>query len=271
MVRALKGAAGRGVERQAFIANLLQAASAPGGVVLVALTLRADFYGNCAPYTELREALAAQQEYLGPMTAAELRRAIEEPAQRGGWTLEPGLADVVLKGQGADGARGPEPGALPLLSHALLETWQRRRGRTLTVSGYLAAGGMRGAIGETSEVVYHDELDPEQQAAARGIFLRLTELSEASGLADTRRRASLDELVPRPEAAALVRQVLARLAGARLTITAEGRHGRSGARGPDRRMAHAARLAGGEPRRSAAAPPPKAGGRKLGEAATRPE
>jgi hypothetical protein len=63
--------------------------------------------------------LVEHQEYLGPMSAEELRRAIEEPAKRNGWELEQGLADLML------GEFGDEPGRLPLLSHALLETWNR--------------------------------------------------------------------------------------------------------------------------------------------------
>ena len=91
---------------------------------VVVLTLRADFYAQCAEFDNLREALERYQRYIGAMSQEELRRAIEEPARRGGWELEPGLVDVLLQDV------GDEPGALPLLSHALLETWKRRRGRT---------------------------------------------------------------------------------------------------------------------------------------------
>jgi WD40 repeat protein len=206
-------------ERRAFIENLMVAASVPDGCVWVALTLRADFYAQCAPYTALRQALASQQEYIGPMTPADLRRAIEEPTRRGGWELETGLVDLMLKDVGADGPYLAEPGALPLLSHALLETWNRRRGRTLTISGYLASGGVRGAISETAEVVFQDELDAHQQGIARSIFLRLTELGDDEIPAETRRRASIEELIPKPEDAAAVREVLTHLADARLVVT----------------------------------------------------
>lgn len=67
-----------------------------------------------------RDAVAQHQEYIGPMTTEELRRAIEEPAKRSHWEFEPGLVDLILRDV------GDEPGALPLLSHALLETWKRR-------------------------------------------------------------------------------------------------------------------------------------------------
>ena len=71
------------------------------------------------------------------MTTEELRRAMEEPAKRGQWAFEPGLVDLILRDA------GDEPGALPLLSHALLETWKRRAGHTLTLKGYADAGGVR--------------------------------------------------------------------------------------------------------------------------------
>ena len=104
---------------------------------------------------------------------------------------------------------------MPLLSHALLETWQRRRGNVMTLKAYAESGGVRGAIARTADRVYHVELDAAQQAIARSIFLRLTELGE--GNQDTRRRVALRELVPasgrrrRGGAAVLARLVAARL------------------------------------------------------------
>jgi WD40 repeat protein len=213
-------------ERQAFVDNLLNAvAPSPVGALptgegwrggdgptIVVLTLRADFYAHCAQFADLREALAKQQEYIGPMSADELRRAIEEPAKRGDWNFEEGLVDLLLR------EVGNEPGALPLLSHALLETWKRRHGRVLTLKGYTDSGGVHGAIAKTAETIFN-ELTPEQQTIARNIFLRLTELGE--GTQDTRRRAALTELIPHPEAKAAVEAVLKTLADARLITTHE--------------------------------------------------
>ncbi len=98
----------------------------------------------------------------------------------------------------------------------MLETWHRRRGRTLTLSGYLASGGVRGAIAETAEAVFQDQLSPQQRAIARRIFMRLTELGESEAVADTRRRVTFDELISKPEDATAVRDTLAMLADARL-------------------------------------------------------
>jgi WD40 repeat protein/transcriptional regulator with XRE-family HTH domain len=206
-------------ERCAFVDNLMNAVSEPGGSMFVILALRADFYNQCAPYPTLRDALSTQQEYIGLMNATELRRAIEEPAIRGGWELEPGLGELLLQDVGAETGHIPEPGALPLLSHALLETWKRRQGRKMTVSGYLASGGVRGSIAETADSVFQDELDEQQQAIARNIFLRLTQFGENEQTAETRRRTSFDEFTRKPEDAPSVQAVLGKLTDARLVIT----------------------------------------------------
>ncbi len=211
-------------ERQAFIDNVLAAACPPepgeedgqcGSEqnVAVIVVLRADFYVHCSPYAGLREALERHQVFVGPMSAAELRRAVEEPARRGGWAFQPGLVDLLLR------EIKDEPGALPLLSHALLETWQRRRGRTMTLAGYHESGGVRGAIAHTANRVL-EGLDPQEQEITRRIFVRLTEPGE--GTQDTRRRAALSELVAGAADAAQVEAVLHTLAAARLVTIGAG-------------------------------------------------
>lgn len=201
-------------ERILFIERLLDLAHEPEGKTFILIALRADFYSHCAQYPQLRQAVADEQEYIGQMTREELRRAIEEPARCGGWEFEPGLVDLLLNDIGAQATGEPEPGALPLLSHALLATWERRRGRMLTLGGYLASGGVRGAIAETAENVFNDQLNQSQQELARDVFLRLTELGE--GTEDTRRRAALNELARQSAEATQLRLVLNTLAEARL-------------------------------------------------------
>ncbi len=201
-------------ERAGFIEKLLALAQDSSRATTVVLALRADFYSHCAQYPRLRQAVATEQEYIGQMSTEELRRAIEEPAQQGGWQFEPGLVDILLQDVGAHGSSEPEPGALPLLSHALLATWENRRARTFTREGYHASGGVRGAIAETAESVFTDQLNREQQELAKDVFLRLTELGE--GTEDTRRRAALNELVRQSKEATQLRAVLNTLADARL-------------------------------------------------------
>lgn len=201
-------------ERRLFIDNLLTAAGPETtGPTVAIITLRADFYHHCAQYDTLRAALSSHQEYIGPMKLEELRLAIEYPAKREGYEFEPGLVDLLLRDV------GNEPGALPLLSHALLETWNNRHGHILTFESYYKSGGVQEAIAKTAENTYHNNLTSEQQGIARRIFLSVTELGE--GTQDTRRRASFSELILRPEEVSIVESVLKTLADARLITTSE--------------------------------------------------
>lgn len=206
-------------ERAGFVESLMDASLRQDGEALIVIVMRADFYAHCAGFNRLRQALAQHQEYIGPMRDEELRRAIEAPAQRGHWELEPGTVELLLHDIGADAGHTPEPGALPLLSHALLATWQRRRGRVMTLSGYTASGGVRGAIAETAEAVFYDQLEPEQREIARKIFLRLTELGGDASIADTRRRVGIGELELMPNNREDVQEVIQALADARLITT----------------------------------------------------
>lgn len=196
-------------ERQAFVDNLLMAANPDGAVTLI-LTLRADFYHYCAEFPELRAALETRQKYIGAMSKAELRRAIQEPARLGQWQLQAGLVEQMLQDV------GDEPGALPLLSHALLETWKRRSGRMLTLAGYQLAGGVQGAIAKTADDTFL-AFAPNQQAIARTIFLRLTELGNDAQ--DTRRHVHPDELTLSNASREEVSYVLKILTDVRLVTT----------------------------------------------------
>ena len=194
--------------RRGFIELLVAAAGARDGRCVVALALRADFYGRCAAHPELAAELADSQVLVGPMTDQELRRVVLEPARRVGCVVEPGLPETILEDVAA------EPGTLPLVSTALLETWERRRGRSLTRTAYAETGGVRGAVARLADGVY-DAFDPAEQATARAVFLRLTEPGE--GADDLRRRARREELGDDP----VTERVLGVLVARRLVIADE--------------------------------------------------
>ena len=199
-------------ENRAFFDNLLEATDAhdPQPVTVV-LVLRADFYAQLAQHDRLRERVSQNQEFIGAMSRDELFEAIVKPAALGNWKIQEGMVELMLDDV------GDEPGALPLLSHALLETWKRRRGRTLTLSGYTESGGVRGAIAKTAESVFQQRLTPEQRPIARMIFIRLAELGDDS--LDTRRRAAFSELITRATDEPTINAVLKILTDARLVVT----------------------------------------------------
>ena len=186
-------------ERQRFIGALLTAARAANGRCRVVLGVRADFYAHCTAYTELVEALRDSQVIVGPMTIDELRLAISQPAVRSGYAVETALlTELIAEVNG-------QVGVLPLLSHALLETWRRRRGSTLTLAGFQAAGGIEGALAQTAEAAYA-RLVPRQQQVAKEIMLRLTALGESTE--DTKRRVIRAELDDDPDTRAVLDQLV---------------------------------------------------------------
>ncbi|QIQ06569.1 hypothetical protein [Streptomyces liangshanensis] len=197
-------------ERERFVDSLVHAAQAPDSRTRVALAVRSDFYTHCTRLPGLVDALPHAHHPVGPMTAEELRAAIVQPAARSRLTVESALLTTLT----AD-AHG-RPGALPLLSHALLETWKRRRGNALTLAGYRAAGGFEDALTQTAEE-FHRALDDSRQEAARRLFLRLVALGE--GTEDTKRRVPRHELGDGPD----TRFVLERATRARL-LTADADH-----------------------------------------------
>ena len=194
-------------DRRCFVDALLAAWRGPLSPVSVILALRADFYGQLAEYPELAQTVKEHHELLAPMGRNDLQRAIERPAEICRLQLQPGLPQTMLDDL-AD-----QPGALPLLSHALLETWKHREVATLTVRGYRDAGGVRGAIAQTAERTYQS-LSDDDQAIARSVFLRLTDIGEGSE--PTQRRVDRADLVASSHSADALHGVLGVLADQRL-------------------------------------------------------
>jgi WD40 repeat protein/transcriptional regulator with XRE-family HTH domain len=178
-------------ERREFVTEVCELAA----TTLVILSLRADFYEHALRYPGLAAALQARQVVLGSMSAEQVRRAISEPARLAGLDVEEGLVGLLLRDLAPpDAAKAQpayEPGALPLLSHALLATWEHSRGGKLTVADYLGSGGIRDALTRTAETAY-GSLSAEEQQLARRLFLRLVHV--AGDAPPTRAKVRLGEL-----------------------------------------------------------------------------
>ncbi|MCK2241418.1 MULTISPECIES: helix-turn-helix domain-containing protein [unclassified Crossiella] len=172
-------------ERSEFLAELCRRGA--DGVVLA---VRADFFPQCLAQPELLEVVRHNQFAVGAMSRLELAEAISGPAEASRLTVEPGLVELLLSDLGA-GERGYEPGALPLLSYALRGTWEHRVEDRLTVAGYRATGGIRGAVAAAAEQVF-TQLDEDARQAARRLLLRLVRVG-ADG-EDTRRRVPREQL-----------------------------------------------------------------------------
>ncbi|GAA1765450.1 nSTAND1 domain-containing NTPase [Agromyces humatus] len=135
-----------------------------GGTVL--LTVRSDFLDDCARLPRFADRFIEGVQLVPPIGPDGLREAIEGPARISGLRLETGLTELVLRD-----AAG-RPGVLPHVSHALVETWIRREGSTLTVAGYEASGGISGAIAQSADRLYL-RMTPAERVVCRSTLLRL--------------------------------------------------------------------------------------------------
>lgn len=188
---------------------------------LIVVALRADFYQAAAEEDFLLGALRHSQVLLGPMSPDELREAVTGPAAQVGAALEDGLVDLILAdlAPGARAGSAHDPGALPLLSYALLAAWERTGRNQLTIADYRAVGGLRGAVLQAAEAAYQG-LPWDEQELAKSLFARLVRV-EGDG-PPTRRRAGRTPLLEtgdtgRDQRAA---EVLERFVAARL-VTAD--------------------------------------------------
>ena len=149
-------------------ARVIESVLDSGGTVL--LTVRSDFLDACARLPHLGALFTDGVQLVPPMGPEGLRAAIEGPARIAGLRLEPGLTELILRD-----AVG-RPGVLPHVSHALVETWARREGATLTVHGYEASGGLSAAIAQSADRLYL-RMTLADRAICRSTMLRLVALA----------------------------------------------------------------------------------------------
>ncbi|ROO86849.1 WD40 repeat protein [Actinocorallia herbida] len=207
-------------ERMRLLALLAALCGGDRPAAVVVLGLRADFFGHCSAHPELVPALA-HPLVVPPMREDELRAAIEGPAGRAGLTLEPGLADLLLEDLGEAPGRTADAGVLPLLSHALKATWERRERGTLTLAGYRATGGVSRALARTADALV-DGLDQTERGHARRLLTGLVRIGD--GTPDTGRIVPRARLLPAPDAPehSAASAVLDLLVTARLVTADEG-------------------------------------------------
>ena len=189
----------------------------------VVLAVRADFYGLLSRHPVLARRAGPATVLVGPPDENELRRIIVEPAARVGLRVEPALSNLIVA------EVRDSPGGLPVLSTALVRTWEHREGDTLSVTSYHAGGGVEAALERVGEEAWASFDDDEQRTACRRILLRLAVNEDGSWIRRWARRTELVHSDDRAAAAAL-----AMLTDRRLVV----------ARADDLSIAHEALLTG---------------------------
>ncbi|GGU57287.1 nSTAND1 domain-containing NTPase [Lentzea flava] len=140
----------------------------------VVVAVRADHRDRCRAL-----GLSGTEIVIEPMSADQLRRAITEPAAKIGATVETAVIARLV----ADAANQH---ALPLVQQALVETWRRKRGMTLSQSGFEEAGGIEHVVARAANTFF-DGLTGAEQAAVKSVFLRLVSL-QRNGMVQRRTR-----------------------------------------------------------------------------------
>jgi len=209
--------------RHAFITALCAAATPPAGpgahaAALVIIAVRGDFWGQCEACPELACELENGRFPVLPMTETSLRLAITGPAETAGLHIDAGLTETILADLRTVGGDAPV-GALPLLSQAMLLTWQNREGDRLTSRGYDKTGGVGQAVQASADDVYNS-LPAEQQILAQQVLRSMTIVGRNGKL--TSREVTRDDLYQGKDRAQ-VDVILGAFADKRLVVLDGGR------------------------------------------------
>ncbi|MDM8559508.1 caspase family protein [Candidatus Parabeggiatoa sp. HSG14] len=154
----------------------------------VVIVMRADFFAHCfdKPYAGLGDKIKNNLFTITPMTAEELKQAIEEPAEKVGFRVQDSLTLEII--QDIENS----PGNLPLLQYTLEKVFQAQdASQQLTLAAYKQLSGIKGALASKADEIYQSFSEPEQETV-KWLFLELTQLGE--GQEDTRKQLTLPEL-----------------------------------------------------------------------------
>ena len=131
-----------GDEINAFVALLLATAKQRKRRIYVVITMRSDFLGDCARFTDLAETINDGQFLTPQLTRDQCREAIEGPAAVYDSRVELALVTRMLNDMGGN------PDQLPLMQHVLMLLWRQARVRVgnhmpeLTLADYDRLGGI---------------------------------------------------------------------------------------------------------------------------------
>jgi PQQ-dependent catabolism-associated CXXCW motif protein len=138
-----------GDDNNAFVALLLASAKQRKRRIYVVITMRSDFVGDCANFTDLAETINDGQFLTPRLTREQCEEAIKGPAAVYGGKVEPALVTRMLNDMGGN------PDQLPLMQHILMLLWEKAKARSssepeLTLDDYKELGGI-GASGTEAD------------------------------------------------------------------------------------------------------------------------
>ena len=175
-----------------FVNLLLEAVRQTELPIYVVLTMRSDFLGDCARFSDLPEMLNDGQYLIPRLTRDQRRASIEGPIAVSGANIAPRLTQRLLNDAGEN------PDVLPVLQHALMRTWDAWHtdgpaAGPMDLEHYVRIGGMTEALSQHADQGYVAlAAMPGAQSAAQSLFRGLCE--RGADYRETRRPATLGEL-----------------------------------------------------------------------------
>lgn len=180
-------------EQRSFIQRLHEETNSSERQTRIIIAMRGDFLDRCAKFQEsadLINSTAPTTYMVVPLTEARLVAELEDsitcPALLHGVEFEPELVSRIV-----DDVVN-QLGAMPLLQYALAQLWDNcispsSVSRLLTMQGYDAIGGVKGALQRWADQFY-TSLPPNDQAFVKELISELVQIGDGDEV--TRRRAS---------------------------------------------------------------------------------
>ncbi len=157
-------------EVKAFLKLLLSAASSDDIPLYLVLTMRMEWLSECSTYVGLAEAINEGIYLVPQMSRRQFQQVILNPIDKADGTITTTLLDRMLNDLGGRSDQ------LPVLQHALMRLWERRRpGEPMDIPDYDAVGTFSHCLSNHAEEIF-DELNGQQQKVAELLFRSITQV-----------------------------------------------------------------------------------------------
>jgi WD40 repeat protein len=137
-------------EKMHFVRSLIECAKSRDKRIVVVLTIRADYLGDCVQFRDLPEHINRGQFLVPRMSRQQIQAAIEGPIRIAGGQIAPRLTQRVLN------ELSDEADQLPVLQHALMRTWEawlncKKPHPLVDFEDYEEIGGLENALSDDAD------------------------------------------------------------------------------------------------------------------------
>jgi energy-coupling factor transporter ATP-binding protein EcfA2 len=157
-------------EVKAFLKLLLTAMNSNDVPLYLVLTMRMEWLSECSTYVGLAESINEGIYLVPQMSRRQFQQVILNPIETAGGMITTTLLDRMLNDLGGRSDQ------LPVLQHALMRLWERRRpGAPLDIAAYEAVGTFSNCLSDHAEEVF-TELNDQQKKIAELLFRSITQV-----------------------------------------------------------------------------------------------